>query len=221
MNKSGFTLLEVIIGVALLAALGILLTTTVRESLKDKTRVERADEVIHSIRGGLGKMVGDLNQALLANNGLQGQNTSYFTGLKGDDDEIHFSTFSHYHYVQDEHDTDQVFVGYSLKKNDKGFYDLMRRESLRLGDKLEEGGTSFLLVDNVKELKIEYYDSGKTEWVKAWDTSQISSLGKLPMAVKITMTVVELKNLDSEEVVKEYTMTTTARLDLYKNEINF
>ena len=157
----------------------------------------------------------------MANKTFKGSNTTFDTGMKGTDQRVDFSTMSHFHFQRNAKDTDQSTVGYYLKDAEFGLFQLMRRESPRLSDKIDEGGSSYVLVDNVKEFKLEYYDSNKTEWVKEWDTASVSVLNRLPQAVKIDLTVVEKEDDEEEEILREHVFSTMAPVPLYKSELSF
>ena len=221
MNRRGFTLIEVMISVAIIAGMGLIIQGTLRGALGAKNRVERKNELLRGVQVGISKMTGDLGCAFLANASLKGTETAYETGMKGGEDHLDFSTLGHFHYVENATDTDQVTVGYSLKKEGE-YSSLYRRESQRLSEKIDEGGTSFALIENIREFKLQYYDSSKEEWVSEWDTSQISVLGRLPRAVKIEIKVAELDETEEEpKVVREHSFTTIAPVFFYKNEISF
>ncbi len=165
-------------------------------------------------------MTEDLSQAFLASNVLKGAESQYSTGMKGNSTAIDFSTLSHFHYQKDAHDTDQVIVGYRLQSAKSGLAEIFRRETARLAEKIDKGGVEFSILENVKNFKLSYYNESKEEWVEEWDTESVSSLNKLPMAVKIELTVVDVDEVD-EKQSKEYVFSTIAAIDLYKNAINF
>jgi len=219
-NTRGFTLLEIMIAVAILTGMSLLITTTMNRVLTAKVKVEGRDEQLHGLRVALSKMVDDISQAVRANKAFSGSDNKFMTGMKGSDVELNFSTLSHYHFLEGLKETDQTVIGYSLKPTDKGENSLMRRETGRLSDKLDEGGTAYPLLDNVKKLKFSYYDSNKKEWVNEWDSEQISVLGRLPFAVKIELTVIEEVD-DDEKRPREYDFSTIALIESYKNELNF
>lgn len=210
--------MEVLVGVAIIAGMSFMIQATTSRVLKAKERVEGRDAVIGGAEIALAKMADDFSQSFLAGTSLKGTNAAYDTGMKGTADHIDLTTLGHYHYQEDAKDTDQVSVGYSLQSGKGRLQDLMRRESQRLSDKIDEGGKSYPLLNNVKEFKLQYYDSNKEEWVSEWDTSQISVLGRLPEAIKVELKVAEVEN---DEEVREHIFQTTVLIPLYKNEINF
>ncbi|OGQ07286.1 MAG: hypothetical protein A3G32_04740 [Deltaproteobacteria bacterium RIFCSPLOWO2_12_FULL_40_28] len=220
-NNKGFTLLEVLIGVAILTGMSLLLYTTMGKALDAKERVERQEKILHSIRIGVNKMVEDLSQGFLVATALKGQNMAYETGLKGKENEIYFSTLSHRHFLMNTKDTDQVDVGYLLETSDRSVFKLIRTESNYLMEKVDAKVKGFPLVEQVKEFRLEYYDAQKEEWVPDWDSTGVSQLNRLPRAVKISLKVVEFEDEESEEVVREHFVTTMAEIPLYGTEINF
>lgn len=218
MNHKGFTLIEVLIGVTIIAGMSLLIQATTSRVLTSKQKVERRDEVTSGAEIALAKIADDFSQSFLAGTNLKGANAAFNAGMKGSVDHIDFTTFSHYHYQADAKDTDSVSIGYSLLSGKGRTQDLVRRESQRLSDKIDKGGKTYPLLSNVKEFKLQYYDSNKEEWVPEWDSTQISVLGRLPEAIKIKLTVAEMED---EEEVREHVFETTVSLPLYKNEINF
>ena len=209
--------MEVLVSVSILAGMSLLIYSTMNRSLNSKEIVQQKDELLHSVRLGMGKMAEDLNQAFLAQSSMHGRESHYLSGFKGKADDLTFTTMNHFHYVKDAKDTDQVLVHYFLKKNDAGFFDLMRFENPRLTDKLDIEENGFVLIPNVKSLALSYFDSNEDVWKEDWEADKLSSLGKLPRAVKMELVVVEG---NEEEKPREYFFTTMAGVELYQNAIN-
>lgn len=218
MNKKGFSLIEVMVGITLLSGMSLMIFSTMSGSLNAKARVEARDEQLQMVRVGMGKMVTDLSQTFLASTLFQGKENAYMTGMKGDENHVNFSTMNHYHFVEDAKDSEQMTVGYFLERDDSGTSNLMRRASERLGDKIDEGGRASVMIEGVREFKLQYYHARKQDWVEDWDTGSVSSLRSLPQAVKISLTLVD-KN--ASRPPKEYSYTTIASVGLYNNELNF
>ncbi len=222
-HQKGFTLIEVLVGVGILSIMCLLIFSTMNRVLNSKNRVENRDGLLHEVRIGLTKMTEDLSQAFVTNKAMNGPlgKEVFISGMKGGEDHLDFTTMGHFHYLKGTKDTDQAVIGYTLQKNDHGLYDLMRRETGRLSEKLDEGGISFALIEDVKSLKLTYYDSNKKDWVSEWDSNQESVLGRLPMIIKIELTVAELKDDDSHDIAKEYEFMTATNVEMYKNAIEF
>lgn len=219
-NNRGFTLLEIMIAVAILTGMSLLITSTMNRVLTAKVAVEGRDEQLHGVRVALSKMVDDISQSVMAGKSFAGIENQYVTGMKGSDVELNFTTLGHYHFLEGVAETDQTVVGYSLKSAERGENSLMRRETGYLSDKIDEGGIAYPLLDNVSKLKFSYYDSNKKEWVNEWDSTQLSVLGRLPFAIKIEMTVLEEKDEDDTKP-REYDYSTIALIESYKNVLDF
>ncbi len=221
MKQKGFTLIEVLIGVTILTGMSMLIYATMNRALMAKVRVEERDQVLQGARVTMTRMVDDLAQAVLANKNFSGAEEKFTTGLKGGADHVDFSSLSHFHYLKDAPDSDAASIGYYLKSEGSGLSTLMRRESYFLGDKIDEGGMAYPVVEHVKTFLLEYYSAAKTDWVPEWDSAQLSSLGKLPMAVRITLVLVRPDEDTSSRDWAEYPFTTIARVELYKGEVSF
>ncbi|MBF0106452.1 MAG: prepilin-type N-terminal cleavage/methylation domain-containing protein [Deltaproteobacteria bacterium] len=220
-NQKGFTLLEIIIAIGILAGMTLIISETIEGVMLTRKRTERKNETRHAVSIALAKMMDDLRTAFQAHQKFTGNADYYLTGFVGDTSSMNFSTMGNVHYVKNHKDTDQVQVGYSLEGNTRGSFDLVRRQTDHLTDKLDSGGKSFVLLPNVREFNLEYYDSNKESWEGQWDTESVSSAGRLPQVVKINMVVLgEPTNADEDEF-KEYTYELWAPIEMYANKINF
>lgn len=215
----GFTLLEVMIAVAILSGMCLLIYGAMNSILNSKNRVEAQNELLHAVYLSMDKMTQDFEEAFLVSKILKGPQAEYETGFKGGSEKVDFTTFTHFHGIQDARDTDQVSVGYSLKSG-RNNSELLRRESDHLSAKFDEGGEEMTLLENVKSFKLEYYDSNKDDWVQEWDSTEISVLNRLPEAVRISLTVLDMRGEDDERKAKEYQFQTVALVHFYKNEIS-
>ena len=75
---------------------------------------------------------------------------------------------------------------------DKDKFQLMRREDFFLDDDMEEGGESTVLSDGMEVFKIEFLphsEAGKDQerWEETWDSNEIKTGERLPVAIRITM----------------------------------
>jgi len=216
--SQGFTLLEVMIAMTILAVMSMLLYTSMSQTITGKEETQKKDTVNHMVSLAFTKMANDLQMSFLLP-GPEFLGTEGFrkTVFKGTEERMDFPSFSHVRYFKDVPETDFGEVGYSLEesKEEEGGKILMRRESKVLDDKPEEGGTLDPLVERVKELRFEYYDPKKKEWQKSWDSSQLENANQLPRAVKIE---IKVEDPTSEEPL---TFTTIAEVKLHGAPINF
>ncbi|MBL7684429.1 MAG: prepilin-type N-terminal cleavage/methylation domain-containing protein [Deltaproteobacteria bacterium] len=217
-SAEGFTLIEVMIAIAILAVIAILVFMSTSQTINSKEDTEKKDNLNHSVNMALNKMVNDLQMSfLLVGPDFLGSDGRMKTVFKGTEDKLDFPTLSKMRYYKNSQETDYGEVGYFLQDDPEqsGQKLLMRRESKRIDDKPEEGGVSEPIVDGIKELHFEYYDAQKKEWLKAWDSSQLESANRLPRAVRMTIKVVDA---DSEDPL---TFSTMADIRLFKGPIAF
>lgn len=216
--EGGFTLIEVMIAVAILAVMSVLIYTSVSQTIASKDDTEKKDEINHSAALAMTKMASDLEMAFLLNGpdflGSQGFMKTVFTGTE---EKMNFPSLSHTRYFKDSPEADFGEVGYFLEddKEEQGNKILMRRESKKVDEKPEEGGVSDPLLDHVKSIHFEFYDAQKKDWVKSWDSSQLETANRLPRAVKIEIQVMDK---ESEEPLR---YSTIAEVKLYDKAINF
>lgn len=190
--SSGFTLIEVMIAIAILSFIVMGVSLFTQSTLNNKEMTERLDNLNHSAFLALHKMSMDLQMAfLLSGPDFLGTDGKIKTVFKGSEDQLNFVSFSHVRYFKEAQEADYGEVGYFLEdsKEEGGGKNLMRRESKVIDDNPEEGGTGEVLIDGIKEFHLEYYDSTKKEWGKNWDSTQLDFSNRLPMAVKIEIEI--------------------------------
>lgn len=219
--KKGFTLIEVLISVALVSFVMLLIWQTTSQSILAKKQIETRQEFYHFARVAIDKMVADLSMAFLLGSDLhlgQRQGSPLMkTVFKGGADELTFTSLSHLRLFQGARESEATEVGYKIERDpdDKDHSVLYRRESKWIDDQLEEGGVWVPLAPKVKELKIEYYDGEKFDWQSSWN-SESSEKGKLPRAAKLTLTFVHPANPE-----KELPFTTTVLIGMHQYAIDF
>lgn len=216
-SSSGFTLIEVMIAMAILAVMAVLIYSSMTQTIKGKDDVEKRDELGHSANLTLNKMVLDLQMAFLLNGpdflGSDGKIKVVFIGKE---DRLDFASLSHVRYFKDAKEADYAEIGYFLEddKEEPNKKNLMRRESKVIDDKPLEGGSVEMMVEDVKEFHLEYYDPSKKEWLKNWDSTQVDFSNRLPRAVRISLKV------QDPSMEEPYDFSTVADLKMLE-PINF
>ncbi len=96
--------------------------------------------------------------------------------------------------------SDVYEVGYFLVPDSRavGLYSLMRRADISYDDRPEEGGEIDLLLQNVVDLRFEFWE--RNHWIEKWDSRETY---KIPNAVK---TIITVKNYRGN--VETFTMLT-------------
>lgn len=202
-TSSGFTLMEVMVAITILAMVSTLIWTAFAQTSKAKKVVESTNDRYHQVKIAMRRLCADLSQAYLSRNINQQLITreSVFIGKNDDPDSLDFMTFGHRRRFKDAQESEQCEVGYYVVEDseDPDVMNLVRREARRVDDEPEEGGTTLVLVEDVLEFELEYYDPGMDQWEKEWDTTQLTGQpNRLPMQVRIRLVV---RGRNDEELV--------------------
>ena len=181
---TGFTLLEIVISVAILVVILTIVYNTFNSSIKAFTAMEKQGDAYAQARIVLNRLSEEVGSIYFS-----GENRN--TGLLGEDrdendlpfDSLHFTSLSHIRWVKDSKESELCEIGYYLETdNETGESFLFRREDWNLDGTLEEGGRPLELAEGVDGLNFRYYDG--EEWADEWD-SRIT--GTLPKAVEIVL----------------------------------
>jgi len=239
-SKSGFTLLEVLVSVAIMAMIMMLIWSTQSQSLNSKDRIEKRDMVYQQGRVALQKIVDDLTMAFLAKKSgtaaaaaetgtapatsvvevtTQPRWVTFLIGEDGGErDTIRFTSFSHMRLFSGAKESDQCKLMYEVtpSQEERDVLNLTRAAIPWLDAETEVKSTPLVLASSVRDFDLEYYDDRKEEWGKTWNTETIDYAGRLPKAVRITLS---LADPDDEE--KSITMKTIVLLPMSTGLIDF
>jgi len=94
-------------------------------------------------------------------------------------------------------------VGYLVSGGDDKRFSLLRREEAPLSAPFEEGGQEWEVTDRLASFELAYYDG--EEWFDEWDSTIETGVGsgKLPKMVRITLSLKE----DGQEVLMTTVVT--------------
>ena len=211
MNKRsqamGFTMLEVLISVGLLAFISVILFQMMSSSFSAKKHVSMLNERYHEGRQVIRRITREMRMAFLRAQPpeeTQEEDPAVITRFLGEEDEVYFPSTSHVRLRDEGRESDQSEIAYFLRRPS---YDtpyrghtLFRRESRRVDDRPDRGGSTWPVVDGVKTFKIEYWDDAKEigddAWQRSWDSDDNQLL---PARVRITL---ELERENSREVIR-------------------
>jgi type II secretion system protein J len=203
-SAPGFTLIEVMIAVTILAGMALAMFGATTQILNTKDRVEERDESNHSVSFAMNRMAEDLNSAYIVKSAdMLGTKFEGEVAFKGKEDRLDFVNFNHLRFIQGAQESDSMEVGYYLAPDpdDPDLRILMRRESANVDKDPETGGQAFPLLSGVKNMRFQYLPSDSDEFKAVWDTTSIEAGGKLPRAVKVELEV----RLPQEEEIRTFT----------------
>lgn len=193
--KGGFTLLEIILAVTVLALVGTMVYGGFSQTALNKARVE--EDVDHSriVHMALDRMVRELTMAFVSTHvnpsmDLRVVETAFVGKDNGKDDRIDFTSFSHRRLYRNARESDQNEISYFVTEHpdEPGVQVLARREQNRIDSDPRRGGKSQILVENVEEFNLEYFDPLLSDWVQSWNTEDVlAQPNRLPSQVRIRL----------------------------------
>jgi general secretion pathway protein J len=212
-RQRGFTLIEVMLVMAILAFVTTLMFGSFSQTATNKKALEAAQERTHTVRVALMRMAREIEMAYLAAD-IQTSGSYTRTFLIGSSqssvDELSFSTFAHQRLRGGLAESDTAVVTYygARDPDDGRITNLMRRETRRLQaeDPKSLLGESYVLCPDVVSVKFSYWDYIKKEWQREWDT-RTPGVDKLPSHIRISLTVVDERG-------KEVAYSTDARIHM-------
>ena len=206
-RQLGFTLIEVLISVALFATISVSIVVSMSNSFEVKRKVTALNERYHEGRQVIRRVTREVRMAFLRAQPpeeVQEEQPAVLTRFLGEEDEIYFANNAHIRLRAEGRESDQSEVAYFLRRPS---YDtpyrsptLFRRESRRVDDRPDRGGMTWPVVDGVKSFKLEYWDDAKEigddAWQRSWDSDDNELL---PARVRITL---ELERLNTRQVIR-------------------
>ena len=220
-GQGGFTLLELLVSMAILAFMMVIAWSTISSTANTKVHTQEVSERTHELRVAMAMMVRDFGHAYLSANEDQNrtERRTMFVGQpKGDVDELRFSTMGHRLMWADTDESEQTLIAYyeAEDREDSSKTNLIRHESRRLSNEQweREPADKEVLLRDITKVKFEYFEWRDEEWKERWNSTQADAeAGRLPTRVKITVTA----KLPSGN---DITLTTQARINL-QEELRF
>ena len=216
-RERGFTLIEVLVAVAILAVMMMIAYGTTGTTVRAKKGYEEVQDRHREIRVAMNRIVADLSMAYFSGNEdrtVLDPRTFFVGDSGGDHDELRFSTFAHTPLMADANESDQTIVSYEVApdRDDRTKENLMRRETRRLptGDEKwdQTKASNDVLLHGVKRFKAQYFDPLDREWKDDWSTQNTDGRApRLPDRVRVTIVV-------ENDLKEEVTFTTQVRIHL-------
>ncbi len=210
----GFTLMEVMIAVAITALMGTVVAMAFQTGFNAKEVVEADADRYRMLRTAMNRMGREIGSAYVSDRydlkrfRDQNDRPSNFVGER---DKLLFTTFAHQRLYTDAKESDQAVVEYFVESSNErganGRLDLKRRVNPNVGERMDRGGTTDVLYEGLKSIEFSYWDSEKKDWDDEWDTRRMERKSILPTRVRITLVALD-------ENGQEARYTTQARVML-------
>jgi len=212
--SSGFTLIEVMLALAILTFVTAIMWGSFSQTVANKKAIEAAQERTHTVRVALMRMAREIEMAYLSgseNTAMVERRTFLVGSSHGDVDELQFSSFAHQRLRGGLAEGDTSLISYYGERDpeDRRVLNLMRRETRRLQQENPSDipGEAYILCPDVSRVKFSYYDQKLKEWVNDWSTLNASGPQYLPTHIRITLTVIDERG-------QEVSYTTDARIQM-------
>jgi general secretion pathway protein J len=194
-KRAGFTLVEVLVAVVVLALIAALIYGAFAGLKRSKEGLERVGDRYREGRIALAQISRDLQSAYLSlhapiDQSIVVQKTA-FIGTRGTPaDRVDFNSFSYRRLDRDSHESDQAEISYfgSINPEQRSVTDLARRVSPRLDLYPERGGRVDVVATDIDLFDLAYLDPLTGQWSETWDSAQgAAQLNRLPLQVRIVL----------------------------------
>ncbi|HZX96795.1 MAG TPA: prepilin-type N-terminal cleavage/methylation domain-containing protein [Myxococcales bacterium] len=219
MTARGFTLLEVMIAIAVLAMIGAVTYKSFDGAYGLKQRVEKAEDRDQSVRGALDRIGREVSMTFLSEHydHKRFRERPTFFKLKDGRAEANLTvtSFAHERLHVDAKESDQAVFQYHLERGEDGNLALFRRVKPQIDEEWERGGEKAVVAEDVVRFTVQAWDPKDREWRDEWDSNSPQRTGSalIPPRVRIAITV-------KDEQGKDKTWTTQARVML-NNPLDF
>ncbi len=203
-SRNGFTLIEVLLALAIFTIIGIATAKHIQQIRNTKEAAFNDLDLYSGVRAAISMVRIDLSQAFHVPYDDLGdeakaaviQNVPVpHTIFDGRKNQIIFTSLSHRAYYAASRESEQAEISYFLQER-RGFKfpSLMKRESLFIDENLYEGGTVYTLVDNVSNFELAYWDEKASRWVDDWSSDDGQFRDRFPLAVRLKFTAEDSRN---------------------------
>ena len=210
-NKSGFTLVEVMVAAAILALIVSMLYIAFASSVKTMETSTEGGEIFRKAGVVLNRMAQDISCARLPAEEADASAQYAFIGEDKIEDGVPQDTLTFISTALPLRGPSRGIkqVGYYIapdSETDKLALFMKEDTTPALGNSAEHAGKGMLLAEGIEGLDLTYYDSQGREW-KRWDTTTPVFARKLPQLVRISLFFKDDKG-------EHLSLTTTAQVPL-------
>ncbi|MCK6502857.1 prepilin-type N-terminal cleavage/methylation domain-containing protein [Myxococcota bacterium] len=213
--RRGFTLLEVVVALGVMAIIGLLSFQALSGSLRARDFMEEEEGFSRSAGTALDRLSRHLELAYLTTNttAINSYRTVFIVKDGDERDELWLASLGHQRRFRDSREGDQAEVTFWTEvdpENDDA-YVLMMRESQRIDEKPDEDGPVMPLAHGVQRFDLRLLDAKTGEWTEEWDSTGADQPNRLPRAVQIVL-VLLAPDPDDPEALAPRTFVRTVPL---------
>jgi len=191
----GFTLVELIVAVAILSGVCLLIFGAFAGMKASKDGLQRLADRYREGRLAMARISRDVQSAYVSNHApfdpsLQVVKTAFKASPGNPAYRLDFNSFCHRRLERDSHESDQAEISYfgSPDPDHSGVTDLARRESGKLDAEPTKGGKVEVLATDISRFELKFLDATTGMWTEEWDTTEATGqLNRLPVMMKIVL----------------------------------
>ena len=202
-QTQAFTLLEVILSLAILASLMSGVAMLLKNSSEVKTGVSEAGNVNHRLQVAMEKISRDLAHAFMVRKTDFDRNTKAIFRIERHDnsDRLFLTTITHRPKKINSKESDMTYVIYEVRKDEDGRppTHLYRGETARVPESFRDEVETVMLARAVKSLQLITWNGDK--WSEdSWHSNRGEHRNKLPHLVRIELEAYETVELEGKNV---------------------
>lgn len=203
-NRRGFTLLEVLLSMALFSIIALTTIKQITMIRNTKDTAFKDVDAYSNARAALNSIENDIRQAFHvlyedlgedAKAALSRNESVTHTIFDGRKSELIFTSLSHRNYFIGKRESEQTEISFFLQSSRKSKYStLFKREAELIDNNPYEAGSVYTLLENVISLEFQYYDPKTQKWQETWSSDSGTFRDKFPSAVKAKLVVASEKS---------------------------
>lgn len=212
MRPRGFTMIEMMIGIALLAMMTSLIYVGMRLNFRAREGAYRIQRVYHQADVSLNRMRRALSMAFVSKH--VDEDKTRETSFIGKSSSVQFDSLAHLRIESAARESDQAVIEFFLG-NDKetGEKALYMREKAVIDDNPDSGGKVVKLAERVKSLKLTYYDKQAEDWEGDWK-AELSQGEEVAADRKVQAVKKSVEKLTGAEEMDEFRLPDAMRIEL-------
>lgn len=189
--RAGFTLIEVVVALAVMAIIGAMSWQALSSSMQARDFLEAEEEFQRSAHTALSRIQRHVELAYLtdATSAVNTYQTVFIGKDGGERDELWFASLGHRRRYMNSRESDQTELTLWTESDPEvdGAFVLLMREAQRIDERPDEDGGVLPLAHGVERFDLYYLDPGTGEWVADWDTTGADQPNRLPRAVQLVL----------------------------------
>lgn len=209
-RESGFTLIEIVISVGIIASLSLYAVTAMSNQIETRNRLQQANEAIHSAHAAMMRITDDLRHAYFAtgNDEQAARSSSDLIGrpmfVLNNTPRLLFMSQAHQSLIANRPESNIAYVQYLVCPDSSAPSDVCRSQGdslsqlkqlvrivdptvKKISDDAVLDGVSQVLVNDLKELKFTAWNG--QDFIQDWNTERSDFGRRMPKLMKVELTV--------------------------------